>query len=73
MPLQLGFGAAERGDVGERGDEAAAGHRVAADLDDAAVRETALGDVRRAGAHVREALVDFGVASPVAGEPLRRL
>ena len=45
------LGAAEFGDVGERGDETAARHRVAAYLDDAAIGEHALGEVRGTGAH----------------------
>ncbi len=48
-------GVAERGDVGERRHEAAAGHRIAAYLDLAAVGEAAFGNQRRARAHVREA------------------
>ena len=43
--LELCLGLAERGDVGEGGHEAAAGHRIAADLDDAAIGEHALGQV----------------------------
>ncbi len=62
---QFGLGAAERGDVGEGGDEAAARHRVAADFDDLAladaairvviaVEEHALRQVRRTGTHERQ-------------------
>src|SRR3546814_6681350 len=52
-PAQAALDAAEFGDVGVRGHEAAAGHRVAADLDDAAVGHHPLGQVRTAGAHER--------------------
>src|SRR3546814_4563000 len=48
---QAALDAAELGDVGVRGHEAAAGHRVAADLDDAAVGHHAFGQVRAARAH----------------------
>src|SRR5690606_714859 len=58
--LEFGFVATERGDVGERGDEAAAGHRIAPDLDDAAIGEYALADVGRTGQHVAHALGRFG-------------
>ncbi len=56
--LEAGLGLAERGDVGERRDEAAARHRIAANLDQAAVREGALGQQRRAGTHVLQAARD---------------
>src|SRR5690606_31675468 len=58
------LGLAERGHVGERRDETAARHRVAADLDDRTVREAPLGEVCGAVAHLREAARDtrFDVA-----------
>src|SRR3546814_1674122 len=67
-PAQAALDAAEFGDVGVRGHEAAAGHRVAADLDDAAVGHHPLGQVRTAGAHERQAPLQraFQVA---AGRP----
>src|SRR5690606_12647969 len=69
--LELGLGAAEVGDVGGGGDEAAAGHRVATDLDDATVGKHALADVGRACAHVPLALGRFGIApaTDVTGQP----
>ncbi|MCY1397617.1 hypothetical protein D9M71_126270 [compost metagenome] len=58
------FGFAERGDVGETHDEAAARHRVADQLDDPAVGEQALGGMRAALAHPVQATrdVNFGFA-----------
>ena len=52
---QRGFGLAERGDIGERRDESTARHRIAANLDDGPIGEHAFGEMRRAGAHVRQA------------------
>ena len=45
------FSFAERGDVGEAHDETAAGHRIADQLDDAAIGEQALGGMRPTLAH----------------------
>ena len=52
--LQFVLGATERGDIGESGDEATAGHWIAANLDDAAVREHPFRQMQGAGAHVRK-------------------
>ncbi len=70
--LQRPLGFAEGGDVGEAHDEAATGHRVADDLDDAAVREHAFGAMRRTLLHPGDALVDVqlrvtGPAQPAPG------
>ena len=53
---QRGLGALVVGDVAVAGDVAAARQRLAAHLDHAAVAAHALEDVRRAGAHVADAL-----------------
>ena len=50
------FGALVAGDVAERGDEAAIGQRLAAQLDHAPIGAAPLRGVRGTGAHVREAL-----------------
>ncbi|MCY1418752.1 hypothetical protein D9M71_343210 [compost metagenome] len=62
--LERILGLAVGGDVGERHDEAAAGHRVADQLDHPAVGQGALGGVRSALAHPVQALghVDVRVA-----------
>ncbi len=67
------FGAAERGDVGEGRDETATGHRVAADLDHGAVRERALGQMRRARTHLRQPPLHARVDVAGAGEPAREV
>src|SRR5690606_27718358 len=62
--LQLAFVAAEFRDISEGRDEAAARHRVAADLYHAlpvAARKAPLGNVRRAGTHVLDALAHLVV------------
>ena len=53
--LEARLGLAEGGDIGEGGDEAAARHRVATDLDDAAIGKHALGQMAGACAHVGQA------------------
>ncbi len=60
------LGLTEGGDVGEAHDEAAAGHRVADQLDDPAVGELALGGVGVALAHPVQALVHLGLRIAVA-------
>ncbi len=59
--LQGPFGLAVRGDVTETHDEAAAGHRVADQLDDPAVGEQPLGGVGAALAHPVQALGHMGI------------
>ncbi len=49
--LELALAAAKRGDIGEGGHKTAARHRVAADLDNLAIRKHPLGQMRRASAH----------------------
>ncbi len=56
---QLVFGTSKRGDIGERGDEAAARHRIAADFDHSTVGKRTLADVRRARVHMLHALLHF--------------
>src|SRR3546814_20158204 len=67
-PAQAALDAAEFGDVGVRGHEAAAGHRVAAALDDAAVGHHPLGPVRTAGPHNTQAPLPPAFLAP-AGPP----
>ena len=65
--LEFGLAAPEVGDVGEGGDESAAGHRIAADFDHH-VAKVALGDVGRARTHVPQALGDLAFWRTVAGQ-----
>ena len=63
---QAFFVAFVAGDVAERGDEAAVGQRLAAQLDDAPIGAAPLRGVCGAGAHVRKTLahLSFDVAGP---------
>src|SRR3546814_9823034 len=61
--------AAELGDVGVRGHEHAAGHRVAADLDDAAVGHHPFGQVRAAGTHEGKAALQRALVVTIRRQP----
>jgi hypothetical protein len=70
--LEAGLGLAERGDVGEGGDEAPARHRVAADFHDAPVREHAFRQVRGAGTHMRQPALQGGIVIVHVAERTQR-
>ena len=69
--LELTLRQPRGGDVGIGGDEAAAGHRVAADFHHAAIGEHALGQVRRAGAHEGQASLQGGLVRAAVRHPLQ--
>ncbi|MNV13235.1 hypothetical protein D3C71_1038660 [compost metagenome] len=70
--LEFALAATELGDVGERRHEATAGHRVAANLDDAAIREHALGEMRRARAHERQTPIHRALTTATLRHCLQR-